>query len=134
MSRHNQLISTGRSEPLTTGNVQCWAGIVNVQLWSIENLCLVDSDGLSLHTYIYTTKFIERQCRKERIGGAGAGWLAKADWKRYDLRWRLNEERLSIERTCAGREFQTDGEETEKEHEAKFVQHNAHDTHSEIWY
>jgi len=29
----------------------------------------------------------------------------------------LNVERLSIERTCAGREFQTDGEEIEKERE-----------------
>jgi len=43
----------------------------------------------------------------------------KADWKRCDLRCRLNVERLSIERTCAGREFQTDGEETEKEREEK---------------
>jgi len=43
----------------------------------------------------------------------------KADWKTCHLKWRLNVERLSIERTCAGREFQTDGEETEKEREAK---------------
>ena len=32
-----------------------------------------------IHTYIHTTKFIERQCRKERIRGTGAGWLG-SDW------------------------------------------------------
>ena len=32
------------------------------------------------YTYIHTTIFIERQCRKERIGDAGAGWLGSESW------------------------------------------------------
>ena len=32
------------------------------------------------YTYIHTTKFIERQNRKERIGGAGTEWLGSESW------------------------------------------------------
>jgi len=47
-------------------------------MWStLKNTC---SSTCFIHTYIHTTKFIERQCRKERIGGAGAGWLGSESW------------------------------------------------------
>jgi len=42
-------------------------------LWSGPGFC-------STNTYIHTTKFIERQCRKERIGGDDAGWLGSESW------------------------------------------------------
>ena len=36
---------------------------------------------------------------------------AKADWKRWNFRWRLKVDRVSIERMCAGKEFQVEGAE-----------------------
>jgi len=40
-------------------------------------------------------------------------WTVKADWKRWNFRWRLKVDRVSIERMCAGREFQVEGADTE---------------------
>jgi len=69
--------------------------------WSIQIVCCsMTNDIHASHTYIHTTKFIEHQYCKERIGGAGAGWLGSESWlEKCDLRWRLNVERLSIEQT-----------------------------------
>ena len=47
--------------------------------------------------------------------------MVKADWKRWNLRWRLKVDRVSIERMCAGREFQVEGADTEKAREEKFL-------------
>jgi len=35
--------------------------------------------------------------------------------------WRLKEDRVSIERVCAGREFQVEGADTEKAREEKLL-------------
>ena len=71
-----------------------------------------------IHTYIYTYKFIQRQKSLQRIWGAGTGWL---DWKKWNFRWRLKVDKVSIERMCAGREFQVKGADTEKAGEEKLL-------------
>jgi len=45
--------------------------------------------------------------------------MVKADWKRWNIRWRLKVDGVSIERMCAGREFQVEGADTEKAREEK---------------
>jgi len=40
--------------------------------------------------------------------------MVKADWKRWNFGWQLKVDRVSIERMCAGREFQVTGADTEK--------------------
>jgi len=44
-----------------------------------------------------------------------------ADWKSWDFRWRLKVVRVSIERMCAGKEFQVEGADTEKAREEKLL-------------
>ena len=41
--------------------------------------------------------------------------------KRWNYRWRLKVDRVSIERMCAGREFQVEGADTEKAREEKLL-------------
>ena len=41
--------------------------------------------------------------------------------KRWNYRWRLKVDRVSIERTCAGREFQVEGADTENAREEKLL-------------
>jgi len=40
--------------------------------------------------------------------------MVNADWKRWNFRWHLKVDKVSIERMCAGREFQVEGADTEK--------------------
>jgi len=40
--------------------------------------------------------------------------MVKAGWKRWNFRWRLKVDRVSIERMCAGRQFEVEGADTEK--------------------
>ena len=48
--------------------------------------------------------------------------MVKADWKRWKFKWRLKVDRVSIERMCAGREFQlVEGADTEKAREEKLL-------------
>ena len=47
--------------------------------------------------------------------------MVKADWKRWNFRWRLKVDRVSIERMCAGKEFQVEGADTEKAQEEKLL-------------
>jgi len=47
--------------------------------------------------------------------------VVKADWKRWNFRWRLKVDRVSIERMCAGKEFQVEGADTEKAQEEKLL-------------
>ena len=47
--------------------------------------------------------------------------MVKADWKRWDFRWRLEVDMVSIERMCAGREFQVEGADAEKAQEEKLL-------------
>ena len=47
--------------------------------------------------------------------------MVKADWKKWNFRWRLKVDRVSIERMCAGREFQVEGAEAEKAREEKLL-------------
>jgi len=47
--------------------------------------------------------------------------MVKADWKRWNFRWRLKVDRVSIERMCAGKEFQVEGADTEKAREEKLL-------------
>jgi len=47
--------------------------------------------------------------------------MVKADWKRWNFRRRLKVDRVSIERMCAGREFQVEGADTEKAREEKLL-------------
>ena len=47
--------------------------------------------------------------------------MVKADWKRLNFRWRLKVDRVSIERMCAGREFQVKGADAEKAREEKLL-------------
>jgi len=44
-----------------------------------------------------------------------------ADWKRWNFRWLLKVDRVSIERMCTGREFQVEGADTEKTGEEKLL-------------
>jgi len=47
--------------------------------------------------------------------------MVKADWKRWNFRWSLEVDRVSIERMCAGEEFQVEDAETEKAREEKLL-------------
>ena len=47
--------------------------------------------------------------------------MVKADWKRWNFRWRLKVDRVSIERMCAGKEFQVESADTEKAREEKLL-------------
>jgi len=47
--------------------------------------------------------------------------MVKADWKRWNFRWRLKVDRLSIERMCVDRELQVEGADTEKAREEKLL-------------
>jgi len=44
-----------------------------------------------------------------------------ADWKIWKFRWRLKVDRVSLERMCAGREFQVEGADTENAREEKLL-------------
>jgi len=54
---------------------------------------------------------------KDRTDNCGV----KADWKRWNFRWRLKVDRVSIERMSVGREFQVEGADTEKAREEKLL-------------
>ena len=41
-------------------------------------------------------------------------WTVQADWKRWNFRWRLKVDRVSLERMCAGREFLVEGADHER--------------------
>ena len=47
--------------------------------------------------------------------------MVKADWKRWNFRWHLKVNRVSIERMCAGREFHVEGADAEKAQEEKLL-------------
>jgi len=47
--------------------------------------------------------------------------MVKADWKKWNFRWRLKVDRVSIEGMCAGREFRVEGADTEKASEEKLL-------------
>jgi len=47
--------------------------------------------------------------------------MEKADLKRWNFRWRLKVDRVSIDRMCAGKEFQVEGADTEKAREEKLL-------------
>jgi len=47
--------------------------------------------------------------------------MIKAYWTRWNIRWRLKMGRVSIERMCAGKEFQVEGADAEKAREEKLL-------------
>ena len=47
--------------------------------------------------------------------------MEKADLKRWNFRWRLKVDRVSIDRMCAGKESQVEGADTEKAREEKLL-------------
>jgi len=47
--------------------------------------------------------------------------MEKADLKRWNFRWRLKVDRVSIDRMCAGKEFQVEGADTEKARKEKLL-------------
>jgi len=48
-------------------------------------------------------------------------YTVKADWKRWNFRWLLKVDRVSVEQICAGKEFQVEGADTEKAQEEKLL-------------
>jgi len=42
-------------------------------------------------------------------------WTVKADWKRWNFRWRLTVDRVSIKRMRAGKDFLVEGADTDTE-------------------
>jgi len=62
-------------------------------LQSLGLLC-TEHRAIAIHTHIHT--YIR---------------TVEADWKRWNLMWRLKVDRVSIERMCAGKEFQVEGAE-----------------------
>ena len=69
----------------------------------------------NLRTNLYSTK--NRENESEAL--AQDDWTE--DWKRWNFRWRFKVDRVSIERMCAGREFQVEGADTEKAREEKLL-------------
>jgi len=47
--------------------------------------------------------------------------MVKAVWKRWNFRWRLKLDGVSIERMCAGEDFQIKGADAEKAREEKLL-------------
>jgi len=74
------------------------------------------------HTHIYIApKIVRKNLRHwHRMTLA---YRVRADWKRWNFRWRLKVDRVSIERMCAGRprEFQVEGADTENAREEKLL-------------
>jgi len=72
--------------------------------------------GYFIHTYIHTNLYSAKNSENESEVLAQDDWTVKADWKRWNFRWLLKVDRvgLSIERTCAGKEFQVEGADTKK--------------------
>jgi len=71
-----------------------------------------------------THKFISASAKNrenESEALAQDDWTVKADWKRWNFRWRLEVDRVSIERMCAGGGFQVEGADTEKAREEKLL-------------
>ena len=64
-----------------------------------------------MHTYIHTNLYSAKNRENESEALAQDDWTVKADWKRWNFRWRLTVDRVSIERMHAGREFQVEGAE-----------------------
>ena len=75
------------------------------------------TEALYIHTNLYSAK--NRENESEAL--AQDDQTVKADWKRWNFRWRLKVDRVSIERMCAGREFQVEGADTEKAREEKLL-------------
>jgi len=74
---------------------------------------------LEKHTYIHRNLYSTRN--RENESKALAQDDLTEDWKRWNFRWRLKVDRVSIERMCAGKEFQVEGADTEKAREKKLL-------------
>jgi len=70
-----------------------------------------------MRTNLYSAK----HRKNESKALAQDDWTVKADWKRWNFRWRLKVDGVSIERMCAGREFRVEGADTEKAREEKLL-------------
>ena len=75
----------------------------------------------SVHTYIHTNLYSDKNRENESEALAQDDQTVKADWKRWNFRWRLKVDSVSIERMCAGKEFQVEGADTEKAREKKLL-------------
>jgi len=69
------------------------------------------------NTYIHTNLYCAKHRENESEALAQDDETLKTDWKRWNFRWRLKLDRVSIERMCAGKEFQVKGADTEKARE-----------------
>jgi len=47
--------------------------------------------------------------------------MVKADWKRWNFKWHLKVDRVSIERMCVDREFRVEGADTERAQKEKLL-------------
>jgi len=72
-----------------------------------------------VHTNLLARAPKNRENESEAL--AQDDWTVKADWKRWNFRWRLEVDRVSIERMCAGGGFQVEGADTEKAREEKLL-------------
>ena len=67
-----------------------------------------------MHAYTHTNLYSTENRENESEALAQDDQTVKADWKRWNCTWRLKVDRISIERMCAGKEFQVEGADTEK--------------------
>ena len=74
-----------------------------------------------IHTYIHANLYSAKNRENESEALKQDDQTAKADWKRWNFRWRLKVDGVSIERMCAGKEFQVEGADTEKAREKKLL-------------
>ena len=68
-----------------------------------------------IHIHIRTNLYSAKNRENEPETLAQDDWTVKADWKRWNFRWHLKVDRVSIKRMRAGKEFQVDGADTDTE-------------------
>ena len=79
----------------------------------------VGSCGLSAIKHTYTQIYIVPKIVRMNL----KCWhmMVKADWKRWNFKWHLKVDRVSIERMCADREFEVEGADTERAQKEKLL-------------
>ena len=77
-------------------------------------------DTVYIHTNLYSAE--NREDESEALAQDDyTPYTVKVDRKRWNFRWRLKVDRVSIERMCAGKEFQVEGADTDKAREEKLL-------------
>ena len=74
-----------------------------------------------MYTQIRTNLYSAKNRENESEALAQDDYTVKVDWKRWNFRWRLKVDRVSIERLCAGKRVPSRSADTEKDRDEKLL-------------